>query len=252
MLCVAVVLTYAHQLSWLAAAANPIVILRAILEGVTHTAFILALSRMRLADLLAVSLASPLVLTMLLASFFREIVGWRRWAAILVGLIGMLFIVKPNATSVNIWALVASVVPAASALRDLTTRKIDPHVPTLAITFVSLVAVALSGLILASASGEQWTLLGPKYLSFMGVAALVLSIGSTLAVSAFRHVDISVVAPFRYTLLIWGALSGYLAFHEVPDSWSLFGSLLIVASGLYILHRERVRHREVSAKASIH
>jgi len=192
------------------------------------------------------------MLTMLLAFFFGEPVGRRRWAAILIGLLGTLFIVKPSPASFNIWALVAFMSAAASAARDVATRRIDPHVPTLAITFVSLVAATLSGLILAVVLEEQWTVAAPKYIGIIGVAALVQSVGTTLAVSAFRNVDISVVAPFRYTLLIWGALSGFLVFGEIPDNWSFFGSLLIVGSGLYMLHRERVRHRQISAKAAIH
>jgi drug/metabolite transporter (DMT)-like permease len=207
---------------------------------------------MRLADVLAINLVSPLLLTMLFAFFFNESVGWRRWTAILVGIAGMLFIVKPNTDAFNIWALVAFATAVASALRDLTTRRIVTQVPTLAITFVSVIAVTSSSLILAFAFDEQWALIAPKYLGFIGVATLVLTIGTPFAVSAFRNVDISVVAPFRYSLLIWGAVAGYLVFNEVPDRWSLIGSLLIVGSGLYTLHRERVRHREVSAKTAIH
>jgi drug/metabolite transporter (DMT)-like permease len=252
MICVTVVLIYAHQLSWLVGILKPIVILRAALDAIANTAFILALTHMRLADLLAVNLVSPLLLTMLMAFFFNEPVGWRRWTAILVGLIGMLVIVKPNTNAFSIWALVAFAAAVASALRDLTTRRIATQVPTLAITFVSVIAVTSSGLILALGFGEQWALIEPKYLGFIGFAALALSVSTPFGVSAFRNVDISVVAPFRYTLLIWGAVAGYLVFNEVPDGWSLFGSSLIVGSGLYTLHRERVRHRETSAKAAIH
>jgi drug/metabolite transporter (DMT)-like permease len=99
---------------------------------------------------------------------------------------------------------------------------------------------------------EQWRVPNMEYLSFIVAAAVVLSIGSTMAVAAFRNVDISVVAPFRYSLLIWGGISGYIVFGEVSDFQSLCGSALIVGSGLYSLHRERVRHRELSAKAGIH
>ena len=251
MICVATVLTYAHQMSWLVGALKPIVLLRATLDAIANTAFILALTHMRLADLLAVNLVSPLLLTMLMAFFFDEPVGWRRWTAILVGLTGMLVIVRPTANSFSIWALVAFAAAVASALRDLTNSRIDTQVPTLAITFVSVIAVTSSGLILAFGIGEQWAWIEPKYLGFIGLAALALSVSTPFGVSAFRNVDISVVAPFRYTVLISGAVAGYLVFNEVPDRWSLFGSSLIVGSGLYTLHRERVRHRDVSAKAAI-
>lgn len=250
--CIAIVLICAHRLSWIFNAIKPIVILRATLDAAANTAFILALTHMRLADLVAINLVSPLLVTMLSAFFFREPIGWRRWMAILVGLTGMLFIAKPGANAFDVWAFAALAAATASSLRDITNRRIETQTPTLAISFVSMIAATLSGPILAFATSEEWNLIAPKYLGFIGIAALVLSVSTPFAVSAFRNVDISIVAPFRYTLLIWGALAGYLVFNEVPDRWSLFGFLLIVGSGIYTLHRERVRHREVSAKAAIH
>ena len=252
LICVGAVVVYAHQLSWIRHVAHPTVILRAVLDAVANIAFVSALSHMRLADLLAVNLVSPLLLTMLLAFFFHEPVGWRRWSAIIVGFAGTLLIVKPSPASFNVWALVALCTASAAALRDLITRKIDPRVPTIAISFVSVLAVTLAAPLMAFTFNEQWSLLPGKYIAYIGIAALFLSAGSTFAVAAFRNVDISVVAPFRYSLLIWGAISGYVVFHEVSDILSICGSILIVGSGLYTLHRERVRHRALSAKAGIH
>jgi drug/metabolite transporter (DMT)-like permease len=252
LICLGAVVIYSHQFVWIRHAANPYVLLRAVLDTGANVTFVLALSRMRLADLLAVNLVSPLLLTMLLVVFFGERIGWRRWTAILVGFSGTLLIVKPSTESLNIWALVALVAAAFSATRDVVTRKIDPAVPTLAISIISVLAVTLSSPLLALAFAEQWRGLDTEYLSFIVAAAAVLSIGSTMAVAAFRNVDISVVAPFRYSLLIWGGVSGYVVFGEVSDLQSLCGSALIVGSGLYSLHRERVRHRELSAKSGIH
>jgi drug/metabolite transporter (DMT)-like permease len=136
-------------------------------------------------------------------------------------------------------------------MRDITTRRINPRIPTLTITFVSLVATTLSSLLLAIVAEESWRQPEAEYVGFIGAAAVVLSVGSVLGVKAFRNVDVSVVAPFRYSLLIWGALSGYFVFGEVSDLQSVCGSILIVGSGLYTLHRERVRHRMVAAKVEI-
>lgn len=252
LVCLGAVVAYSHQLSWIRHAANPYVLLRAVLDTGANVTFVLALSRMRLADLLAINLVSPLLLTMLLVVFFGERIGWRRWTAILVGFSGTLLIVKPSTESLNIWALVALTAAAFSATRDMVTRKIDPVVPTLAISIISVLAVTLSSPLLALAFAEQWRVMSVEYLSFIVAAAAVLSVGSTMAVAAFRNVDISVVAPFRYSLLIWGGISGYIVFGEVSDLQSLCGSALIVGSGLYSLHRERVRHRELSAKAGLH
>jgi len=152
----------------------------------------------------------------------------------------------------NVWALLGLAAAAASATRDLITRKIDPAVPTLAISFISIFAVCVGAPLMALAFAEQWRTPNLEYLSFLGCAGVFLSVGSTLAVSAFRKSDISVVAPFRYSLLIWGGISGFTVFGEISDLQSLCGSLLIVGSGLYSLHRERVRHRALSAASGIH
>jgi drug/metabolite transporter (DMT)-like permease len=251
-ICVASVLIFTHGLSWLASAITPIVILRGTFDAASNVAFIFALANMRLADLLAISLVSPLLVTMLSSVFFRNPGGWRRWTAILVGLTGMLLIVKPSADAFNIWALLAFATAATIALRDITNRGIDPRVPTLVITLVSVIAVTFSGAILAFALNEQWTPVAQKYLVYLGISATILSVSTPLVVLAFRDVDISVVAPFRYSILIWGALAGYFVFSEIPDRSSLFGSLLIASGGLYTLYRERVLHREASANARIH
>lgn len=243
---------YAHRLTWLRSAFSPIVLLRAALDSMVNVTFVMALSHMRLADLVSLNLASPLLLTMLSAFFLREPVGWRRWAAILFGFVGMVLIVKPSPASFNIWALAALASAAGSATRDLVTRRIGPDVPTLGISFTSLLGTTATATILALVIEEQWRPPTAEYLGILAGAALVISIGSTLAVSAFRHVDIIVVAPFRYSLLIWSGLAGYFVFGEVSDVYALFGATLIACSGLYTLHRERVRHRELSAKSAIH
>lgn len=243
---------YAHRLTWLRSAFSPIVLLRAALDALVNVTFVMALSHMRLADLVSLNLASPLLLTMLSAFFLREPVGWRRWGAILFGFLGMVLIVKPSPASFNIWALAALASAAGSATRDLVTRRISPSVPTLGISLTSLIGTTIAATVLAFVIEEQWHMPTAEYFAFFAAAAVVLSIGSTLAVSAFRHVDIILVAPFRYSLLIWSGLAGYFVFGEVSDAYALFGAALIACSGVYTLHRERVRHRELSAKSGIH
>jgi drug/metabolite transporter (DMT)-like permease len=82
----------------------------------------------------------------------------------------------------------------------------------------------------------------------LGISAIFLASGHLMVVMAFRgSVDVAAIAPFRYTLLIWAGLCGYFAFGEVPDRYAITGSLLIVGSGLYALHREVVRRRAVAA-----
>jgi len=223
------------HLTHLRAAASGRVVLRSLLEALASALFIAALVRIRIADISAIVLISPLILTAMSVLFFHEKVGPRRWAAIGIGFLGTLLIVKPTPGAFDAWALLGVASAFASAARDLTTRRIDTGVPSLVISLSGSVAVMLSGLVLGLF--EQWRAMAAPELALLAVAAGFLGVGTYLLVLAFRGVDLSVVAPFRYTLLIWAAIAGYLVFGEVPDRWALLGTALIVASGVYVARR---------------
>ena len=209
--------------------------------------FVAALVHMKIAELSAVVLTSPLILTALAALMLRTPVGWRSWSAIGVGLLGTLFIVKPSAGTFDIWALVGLTAAVFSAFRDLATRSISHAIPSLAVSVYGAAAVMLSGAALGSV--ESWSMPTLSQWAAVTVAALFLGLGTYGIVIGFRNVDIPAVAPFRYTLLLWMGISGYFAFGEVPDRWSWVGAVLIALSGLYALHREGVRRRELAATA---
>lgn len=225
-------------------AARPLIGLRSVLDGAASALFVAALVHMNIAELSAVVLTSPLLMTAMAVFLYREDVGWRRWAAICVGLIGMLCIVKPAPGEFDVWALAGLGAAAASASRDLITRRLDPAVPALAVSFAGSVGVTLSGLVLGA--GETWRPMSASEIGLIAASSLFISIGTYLLVLAFRGVEISVVAPFRYTLLIWAGLAGFLVFGERPDLIAAAGAVLIVGSGLYTLHREAVRRRSLT------
>lgn len=227
------------------------VLLRATLDSFANVTFVVSLTKLRLADLMAINLMSPLIVTMLLAFFFKEQVGWRRWTAIGVGVGGMLLIVKPSPANFNEWALLALAGACFSAVRDIATRRLQPGTSTLSVTFISLVGTTIAGSIFGLLAGEDWKLMPAEYTGLLGLAAVFLTAGSALAVAAFRNVDVSLVAPFRYSLLIWSGLSGYFVFGEISDRLSIAGTLLIVGSGLYALHRERVRQRDIASRTPV-
>ena len=131
----------------------------------------------------------------------------------------------------------------SSALRETQTRQIDHSIPTIVIAFMGSIAIIVVGLLFAPA--EQWHAVPTGDVAQLAVAAVFVGIATYLMAIAFRGVDLSVVAPFRYSYLLTSALAGYLVFSEVPDAWSVAGAVLIVGSGLYALHREAVRRREL-------
>jgi drug/metabolite transporter (DMT)-like permease len=234
------------QLMALRAVANGVVLTRTALDGVAMVLFTTALIHMPLAELSAINLVSPLIITAAAVIFFKEEVGWRRWAAIAVGFVGTLFIVKPTPGAFNAWALLGVACAVAGVSRDLVTRNVDPRIPSLIISFVAAAGSAIIGSIMGLF--ETWRPMALADLGMLAISATFVASGHLMVVVAFRGGgDVSAIAPYRYTLLIWAGVCGYLAFGEVPDRYALFGSALIVGSGLYALHREVVRRRTVAA-----
>jgi drug/metabolite transporter (DMT)-like permease len=243
----AVAVMAAGQLRHLPHALSPATLLRGLFDALAVVLFITALIHMNLADLSAVVLVQPLLMTALAVILFREDVGWRRWAAIAVGLVGTLFIVRPTPAAFDAWALLGLGAALGGAARDLATRRVDPSIPSLCICLVSSIAVTLSATFVSY--GETWIVPSAMALFLCSSAGLFFGIGTFLIVLAFRGTDLGAVVPFRYALLVWAGLWGYLFFAELPDRWTMVGAALIVASGLYTLHREAVRRRYISAKA---
>jgi drug/metabolite transporter (DMT)-like permease len=233
------------QVSTLRLTMNRHVLARTGFDGLSLIFFTSALIHMPLADLSAMNLLSPLIITALAVILYREVVGWRRWTAIAIGFVGTLFIVKPTPGAFNAWALLGIATALSAATRDLITRQLSSAIPTVAISFMAAFATIVIGAIMYFF--EDWRLMAAADVGLLAIAALLIAAGHFLIVIAFRGVDVSAIAPFRYTLLLWAGICGYFAFGEVPDRFAIFGSALIVGSGLYALHREVVRRRMLAA-----
>jgi len=221
---------------------------RSLCDGLSTAGFIAALAHMKLANIAAVLQIAPLIITALSVMLYRETVGWRRWTAISVGFAGALLVIKPVPSEFNIWALVGAASALAAAVREIQTRSIGRAMPTLVVAFWGAVAITLCGALFAPI--EDWRMFEAGDLFKLFIAAAFVGNAIYLLALGFRDVDLSVVAPFRYTYLLTSALGGYLVFHELPDSWTVVGAVLIVASGIYTLHREALRRRTLTAKAT--
>lgn len=241
---VAVLVVSFGHLSRMRGGLNPLVLIRGVLEGLAAVTFTSALMHMPIAELTAVTLTSPLIITAMSVVLLNEVVGWRRWTAIGVGFVGALVMVKPTPSAFDAWALLGILCAVVSASRDLLTRRLDPRIPTIVISFTTAVMVTLAGAVLGI--GEEWRAMGAAEIGLLAIAGLCLMIGNILLVVAFRAAEVSTLAPFRYVSLFWAGLAGYLAFGDLPDRWAILGGTLIAASGLYALHRERVRGRPLA------
>jgi len=211
--------------------------------------FMAALVHLPLANTSAILQALPLAITLGAAVIFSEPVGWRRWSAIGVGFVGVLIIVRPGLAGFNQFALLALLSVAFCALRDLATRKIPTHIPSLFITLLTTITVtSAGGLIFIPLGG--WTPPSTHSLGLLAFTSVLLLIGYQCIITALRTGDISAVAPFRYSALLWAMLLGYVVFGDVPDAMMVTGASIIVVSGLYAFYRERVRHRALAAESS--
>lgn len=199
--------------------------------------FLAALVRMAIADAIAIGQFTPLVITAAGAVFLGERVGWRRWLAALVGLAGVLLIIRPGTSAFSWPALLALASLPFVVLRDLVTRQIVGTVSTSVLTLMSAVAVMASGLLLAPF--ETWVWPDARSLALMVTAGVFLSLGYALIIVAMRSGEIAVVSPFRYSVILSALLAGILVWGELPDALSQLGIVIVTLAGLYTLYRER-------------
>jgi drug/metabolite transporter (DMT)-like permease len=225
------------------------VALRIIGEVGGTVAFLAAISHLPLANTSAIMQSLPLAITLGAALTLGEPVGWRRWSAIVAGFIGVLIIVRPGVAGFNQFTLLALVSVLFCSLRDLATKQIPSHIPSLFITLLTTITVTTAGAVILFPLGG-WTPPSASAVGLLALAAVLVLVGYQCVIMALRSGDISAIAPFRYTALLWALLLGYLVFGDVPDTLMVTGAAIIVASGLYAFYRERIRHREVAASAS--
>ncbi len=203
--------------------------------------FQLALARMPYADLTAVGQLIPLSITAASALFLGEKVGWRRWTATAIGLFGVLLIIRPGSSAFNWWTIAGLVSVLASTVRDLGTRYVDRSVPPPIIMMLSAGATTLTSLLAAPFSG--WSSPEGQLVFAMAAAALFSLFGQICVIISVRTADISAVAPFRYTIILFAIASGILVFGHFPDSVTLLGTAIVVAAGLYTFYREQSLRR---------
>ncbi len=228
--------------------ARPVVLLRAGLEGLVAFLYISSLAVLPLANITAILQATPIIMTLMAVALGLERVGWRRWSAIVVGFCGVLLIVRPDPSAFDVYAIVALLSAVVVALRDLVTRRIAAEVPTVVVTLSTTAAVGLAGT--AVGFVEAWRPLGAREVALLGAAAVLVTAGNLCIIVAFRRAAVSVVSPFRYTIVAMALVLGFLVFGEVPDPLAAAGIGLIAASGLYTIHRDGVRRRQLTREAS--
>jgi drug/metabolite transporter (DMT)-like permease len=216
--------------------ANRLLLLRCLLEVFVAYTFIIALGVLAIADLTAILLLSPLIITAISALALKETVRWRRWAAVIIGFVGMLLVVRPGGSGFQLAALLGVASTLGVALRDLVTRRLDRGLPTLLVAAAGILSLTFFGGLLSL--GLPWTPVDTRMVLLLAGAALTVLLGNVAIIIAFRDVDVSAVSPFRYTVIVWAVLAGIIIFGDIPEPAAWLGILLIAGSGLYTLYRE--------------
>ena len=213
-------------------------VLRTVGEVGATASFMIALANMPIAAATAVLQASPLGVTLAAALFLAEPVGWRRWSAIAVGFAGVLLMIRPGTGDFNLFALVAVITVGFIVLRDLATRGMGHRVPTLYASTLTAASVTLVAGLLVPVEG--WRPVGGSTVGLYAMAAGFIIVGYVFITVAMRCGEISAVSPFRYAILVWALVLGFVVFGEMPQRLTLAGAAIVVAAGLYTLWREQV------------
>lgn len=186
----------------------------------------------------AILQSTPLIVVAGAAVLFGERVGWRRWAAVGVGLAGALVILRPGVAGFTALSLLAVIGTIGFAGRDLATRAAPPALSNLQLGVWGFFAMVPTGAVLLAATGGA-AVPAPHEAAPL-IAAIAVGVGAYwMLTRAMRTGDVSVVTPFRYTRLVFALILGAAVFSERPDAATLLGSAMIVASGLYTLTRAR-------------
>ncbi|NDW46681.1 DMT family transporter [Ruegeria sp. PrR005] len=203
--------------------------------------FLTALMNMPLANVTAVLQALPLTVTLGAALIFGEPVGWRRMLAIGIGFCGMLLIVRPGPDGFTTHAIFALLAVTCVTARDLITRRMSSHVPSMVVTLAT--ALTVTGLGLVGSLTVSWVPLDLQSGLLVFGASVFVLIGYLCSVMVMRVGEVGFIAPFRYTSLVWALGLGWLIFGNWPDPVTMLGAGLVVATGLFTLFRERSRRR---------
>ena len=200
--------------------------------------FFWALSQMKLVDAVAITFTVPIFITALSVPLLKEPVGWHRWLAIGVGFCGVLIMLRPGLGVFQWAALVVLGSAVVYALLMITTRAFKSTESTAALMLYPQLGMSLTGIVIAPLF---WVTPSPVDLGLFALAGLFGSVGVMCLTHAFRLAPVATVSPFEYSALIWATLLGFLLWRELPDTPTLVGAAIVIASGLYIIYRETIK-----------
>jgi len=228
--------TLARDGAWQQLTQRP-VLARAALDALATMAYLTSLFHLPIGNASAINMASPVFIAVYAAVAWRERVSSARWLAIAGGFAGVLLIVQPAADGFNAWSLMCLFATLLHTGRDLITRKIALTVPSILITLTTSIAVLL--LTGPWSLLQGWKPVDATQLGLLAGASVFLSTAYYAVIVGMRSGELSLVAPFRYTALIYALLLGWLVWGEVPNLMAWSGIVLMVVAGVFMLRAGR-------------
>lgn len=195
-----------------------------------------ALKTLQLADTMSIAFFGPMVITALAGPLLGEWAGWRRWMAVGAGFVGMLLITRPGFGVFGIGHVFALTSMLSYVLYVLMTRSMGARETSESLIFYSALSPVV--LMLPAVPSQAEMPASGLLLAMLLSLGVYGGVGHYLLIRAYKQATATALAPYPYLQMVWMALAGYLVFGDLPDGWTLAGAAIIVASGLYILHRE--------------
>ncbi|HEV8019273.1 MAG TPA: DMT family transporter [Steroidobacteraceae bacterium] len=217
----------------------PMHLLRGALTVVVLGGFIYAVRALSLANAYALFLSAPLIVAALSVPILKERINWRNWLAILVGLGGVLTMLRPTASGLSTFGTLAALVGAtAYACSALAVRVLTRTDTTVSVVFWS---VSLMTVFAAAVAAPGWVAIEHGHWKWLLALGVLAATGQYLLTEAFRSAPPSIVTPFEYTALLWGVAIDRVVWHVLPSARVCFGGGIVIASGLYLIWHERVQ-----------
>jgi drug/metabolite transporter (DMT)-like permease len=245
-LCCGTLLVALGQWRAVAGIGNPVVLARGGFETASVLCYIVALSSMPIADVVAISQTAPLLLILLVALIWREPVGPLRIILIGLGFVGAVLVAQPDASGISFTSVLAFATAIGIALRDVVGRGVPAGIPALVVTFSTiLVVMAAAGIMMVAL--EEPVMPTLRHGLYLLAAGFFVTLGHFGIFMAYRLGAPGAVAPFFYTFAVWAVVAGLAIFGEMPNPLALAGIATIVASGLGIVLMDRRRAVAVPA-----
>lgn len=204
---------------------------------VAGTAFY-AFSTLPLAEVYAILFAAPMLITVLSIPILGERVGLHRWGAVIVGLIGVIVVLRPGASELSLGHAAALTASIGSSLIAVIIRKIGRDERSAVLLLYPMMANAI---VMGSLLPFVYVPVEGVHFAMFAAMSVLGFAGGLLIIAAYKAADAAIVAPMQYSQLLWAAVFGFFFFDEFPDLWTWVGAAIIIASGLYIVLRESLR-----------